>query len=479
MIQVEQLYYGSFIGGNEIKNEKELEVQNPYNQEVLGKISCASAENVREAVETADMVFRETMRQMPAYQRSEILRKTADLLESRFEDFAKLLSLEAGKPIRESRGEVTRAIQVLRFASEGAKSMTGEQIPLDAAIGGEKQIGIAKRVPLGVIAAITPFNFPLNLVLHKVAPAIAAGNTVVLKPAEKTPFSSVMIYKLLEEAGLPKGAFNIVMGPGQELADPLVTHPKVKKVTFTGSSTVGWKIKEMAKRKKVTLELGSNAPNIIFADADLDQAADAMVMGGYTYAGQACVSAQRIYVQKEVYEAFVSKLAEKARGLTMGDPLDEHTTLGPMITEDAAMRAESWIKEAAEQGAQIVTGGKRRGTFIEPTVITNATPDMKIVCQEVFAPIVAVLPFETEEEVISYANDSDYGLHAGVFTKDIERAFRLADALETGGVWINEVSVRRYDHIPYGGVKQSGIGKEGVKYAMEDMTDIKFIGIKL
>ncbi|PWA04988.1 aldehyde dehydrogenase [Pueribacillus theae] len=476
-----ELYFGSFIDGKERvgNGRKDMEVFNPFNHEVIGKISCAKKEDVEQAIANSHNVFKETMRNMPAHERSEILRKTADLLEDKFEDFAKILSLEAGKPIRESRGEVTRAVQVLRFSAEGAKNIYGEQIPLDSAIGGENQIGFTKRVPLGVVAAITPFNFPLNLALHKIAPAIAAGNTIVLKPAEKTPFSPALLYQLFEEAGLPKGALNLLMGPGTELVESLVTHPFVKKVTFTGSNAVGWKINEMAKRKKVTLELGSNAPNIIFEDSDLDLAVNAIVTGGYTYAGQACVSAQRIYVQKPVYDQFLDKLVSRLATLKMGDPLDESTELGPMITEDAAKRAEAWINEAVEQGATILTGGNCNGTMIEPTVITEVNKDMKVVCAEVFAPVVSVMPFTDEEEVIAYANQTEFGLHAGVFTKDINRAMRLADRIETGGVWINEVSVRRYDHIPYGGIKNSGIGKEGIKYAIEEMTDIKFIGIKL
>ncbi|GMA60370.1 hypothetical protein GCM10025859_08100 [Alicyclobacillus fastidiosus] len=358
MIGLDRLCYGSFIDGDERKEGRtELEVFNPYNNEVVGSMFCATAQDVKDAIDTAHRVFQDTMKTLSAHKRSDILRRTADLLEATTEKFARILSLEAGKPIRESRGEVARAVQVLRFASEAAKSVHGEQIPMDSAVGGECQIGITKRVPLGVVVAITPFNFPLNLVLHKVAPAIAAGNTVVLKPAEKTPFSPVMLYQLFEEAGLPKGALNIVMGPGQELVEPLVTNPKVKRVTFTGSGTVGWKINDMAKRKKVTLELGSNAPNIIFEDADLDVSVNAIVMGGFSYAGQTCVSAQRIYVHENVYDRFVEKLVAKVKALKIGDPLDESTDVGPMITEDAAQRAELWIKEAISQGATVLTGG--------------------------------------------------------------------------------------------------------------------------
>ncbi|RNF39957.1 aldehyde dehydrogenase family protein [Planococcus salinus] len=474
-------HFGSMIDGREISKDgrEEIEVCNPYNNEIIGKISCANHDDVRSAIDSAYQTYNNVMKKMPAHQRSEILRKTADLLESKTDEFARLLSLEVGKPITESKGEVARAVQVLRFASEGAKTLYGEQIPLDSAIGGENQIGFTKKVPIGVIAAITPFNFPLNLVLHKVAPAIASGNTIVLKPAEKTPLSSVLLYQLFEEAGLPKGAFNIVMGTGQDLVEPLVTNPKVKKVTFTGSGAVGWKIKEMAKRKKVTLELGANAPNIIFDDSHLEVAINSIVQGGFTNAGQACVSAQRIYVHEKIYNEFLEKLIEKVKLIKVGDPLDETTQMGPMITEEAANRAQLWIKEAVDQGAVVLAGGNRQGTLFEPTVISDVTSEMKVVCAEVFAPIVSVMQFAEEKEVIEKANDSDFGLHAGVFTKDINRAMRLVDAIETGGIWINEVSVRRYDHIPYGGIKRSGIGKEGVKYAMEDMTETKFVGIKM
>lgn len=481
MTRLENLYFGSFIGGNEVNKQgkEEIEVINPYTTEVIGRIASSSIEEIEQAVESANRVFHKTMKQMPAHERSAILRKTADLLEADAETFARLLSLEAGKPIRESRGEVTRAVQVLRFSSEGAKSIYGEQIPMDSAMGGESQIGLTKRVPVGVIAAITPFNFPLNLVLHKVAPAIAAGNTVVLKPAEKTPFSAVFIYRLFDQAGLPKGALNLLMGRGEDIVESLVTHPKVKKVTFTGSNVVGWKIDAMAKRKRVTLELGSNAPNIIFADCNLEKAIQAMKIGAFTYAGQACVAAQRVYVEQSIYDDFIEKFVLQVKELQTGDPFDESTDMGPMITEEAAIKAESWIKESVNEGAKILIGGERNGTLLEPTIIVDVNPDMKVVCAEVFAPIVCIIPFTSEDEVIAAANDTDFGLHAGVFTTDINRAMRLADALEMGGVWINEVSVRRHDHIPYGGVKSSGIGREGVKYSIQEMTDIKFIGLNL
>jgi acyl-CoA reductase-like NAD-dependent aldehyde dehydrogenase len=475
------MHIGSLINGVEVLGGgREIhEIKSPYNGEVVGIVEYGTCEDLEQAIQTAHRVFHETMKTMPAHRRSEILRKAADRLEEQSEEFARLLMAEAGKPIRDARGEVGRAIQLIRFASEEAKANDGELIKMDSAVGGENRIGFAKRYPLGVVAAITPFNFPLNLVLHKVATAFAAGCTVVLKPAEKTPLSAMKLAKLLEEVGYPKGALNVVNGTGIDLVEPLVTHSLVKKVTFTGSGPVGWKIKDMAGPRKVTLELGSNSPNLIFNDADLDLAVTCILKGGFAFAGQACISVQRVYVQRGVYEQVLELLVPKVSALQAGDPALETTDIGPMITEQAAMRAEEWIREAASQGAVILTGGDRMGNIVSPAVITNTKHEMKIVCQEVFAPLITVIPFESEEEAVAAANNSDYGLQAGVFTSDINRAFRVADLLETGGVWINEVSTVRTDHIPYGGVKTSGLGKEGVKYAIEDMTETKFIGIRL
>ncbi|MFV8829945.1 aldehyde dehydrogenase family protein [Alkalihalobacterium sp. APHAB7] len=475
------LHYGSLINGEERKGSgrKSLEVKKPFDGEVLGTIDLASDEDIELALATSQNVFRSTMKRMPAHRRAEILRRTGDLLAERTKEFAQVLALEAGKPIRDARGEVGRAVQVLYFAADEAKKIKGELVPMDSAVGGENRIGMVRRIPIGVVVAITPFNFPLNLALHKLGPAFAAGNTVVLKPAEKTPFTSYMLAKLFEEAGLPKGALNLVMGIGSEVGEKLVTDDRVSKITFTGSPTVGKIIKNQAGLKKVTLELGSNSPNIIFSDGDIETAATSLVKGAFAFAGQVCISAQRIYVQKGVFQQFQDKFVRQVKELKVGNPKEETTDIGPMITEEAAIRAAEWVAEARDQGATLLTGGTRSGNLFEPTVLVNVEPQMKVVCQEVFAPIVSIIPFETEEEVIGYANDSDFGLQAGVFTKDINRAMRLADELETGGVWINEMSTYRQDNYPYGGVKLSGVGKEGVKYAVEDMTDIKFVGIKL
>ncbi|MBM7583616.1 acyl-CoA reductase-like NAD-dependent aldehyde dehydrogenase [Bacillus pakistanensis] len=472
--------YGSIINGQE-RNEKQretLEVRNPFNQEKVAELALATQSDLEDAVNNSFDTFHSTMKVMHAHQRSDILRKAADLLEGKVEEFAQTIVKEAGKPIKYSRDEIKRSIQVLRFSSELAKNITGEVIPMDAAIGGENRMGLVTRKPLGVVGAITPFNFPLNLSLHKIAPAIAAGNTIVFKPAENTPISAYLLVKLFQEAGLPKGVLNLLMGTGK-VGEPLVTHKKVHKITFTGSLPVGRKIRESAGFKKVTLELGSNSPNILFEDADIESAVKDLVKGAFAFSGQVCISAQRVYVHKSIYDSFLEKYIKETESLTIGNPEKEETDIGPMINEDEAMRAKQWIDDAVEKGAKIEIGGERNGTVLSPTIMTNVDHNMKIIAEEVFAPIVSVIPFETEDEVVNYSNDSIYGLQAGVFTKDIDRAMRVANQLEMGGVWINEISTYRQDNHPYGGVKQSGIGKEGVKYAIEDMTEIKFIGVKL
>jgi acyl-CoA reductase-like NAD-dependent aldehyde dehydrogenase len=473
--------YGSIINGQERNEEHRdtLNVNNPFNQEKVAELALSKRTDLEDAVNNSFDTFHSTMKVMPAHQRSDILRRAADLLEEKENDFAETIVKEAGKPIKYSRDEIKRSVQVIRFASELAKNITGEVIPMDAAIGGENRMGLVKRIPLGVVGAITPFNFPLNLSLHKIAPAIAAGNTIVFKPAEKTPVSAYMLVKLFQEAGLPNGVLNLLMGTGEEVGAPLVTHEKVHKITFTGSLPVGRKIRESAGFKKVTLELGSNSPNILFEDANIESAVTDLVKGAFAFSGQVCISAQRIYVHKNIYEQFLEKYIKQTKALNIGDPKDEETDIGPMINEEAAKRAKLWIDDAVEKGAKIETGGEQTGTVLTPTIMTNVDRNMKIIAEEVFAPIVSVIPFEREDEVVKFANDSIYGLQAGVFTKDIDLAMRVADQLEMGGVWINEISTYRQDNHPYGGVKQSGIGKEGVKYAIEDMTEMKFIGIKL
>lgn len=472
---------GSIIDGKERKeeNRESMMVVNPYNQETVAELKLATKKDLDDAVDSCFNIFHSTMKVMPAHERAAILKRVADLLEERTEDFALTICKEAGKPIKGCRGEVGRSVQLIRFAADHAKNITGEVIPMDAAIGGENRLGLVKRIPLGVVGAITPFNFPLNLSLHKLAPALAAGNTVVFKPAEKTPVTAYKLVQLFQEAGLPDGAINLLIGTGKEVGEPLVTHDKVHKISFTGSLAVGKNIVETAGFKKVTLELGSNSPNILFKDANIDYAAKALVKGAFAFSGQVCISAQRIYVQKDIYDTFLENYVKQTEMLKIGDPLDEKTDIGPMINEETSKRAKQWIDDAVGKGAKVETGGERNGTVLSPTIMTNVDANMKVIAEEVFAPIVSVIPFDTEDEVVGFSNDSIYGLQAGVFTKDIDRALRVADKLEMGGVWINEISTYRQDNHPYGGVKQSGIGKEGVKYAIEDMTEMKFIGVKL
>lgn len=481
MSKVDLMNVTSLIEGKSVRHSaaNEMEVFNPFNDEVVGKVSLASEEIAEKAIESAYDVFHHTMKKMPSYKRADILRKTAVLLKERTEDFAKILTMEAGKPVRDARAEVGRSIQVLQFAADEAKKIGGELVPMDAAIGGENRIGMVRRNPIGVVSAITPFNFPLNLALHKLAPAFAAGNTVVLKPSGQTPLSAYMLAKLFEEGGLPQGALNLVIGKSSEVGGVLVEDPRISKITFTGSPAVGINLRKKAELKKVTLELGSNSPNIIFKDGDIEAAAKGLVKGAFAFSGQVCISAQRIYVQKEVYQEFLHQFVALTNNLVLGDPAEEETDIGPMISEQEAIRAEDWIKEAVKANGKVVSGGNRNGMLLEPTILTNVERDMKVVCEETFAPIVSVIPFETEEEVIDMANDSSFGLQAGVFTSDVNRAMKIADSLDIGGVWINETSTYRQDNYPYGGVKLSGIGKEGVKYAVDDMTESKFIGVKL
>ncbi|RSL30206.1 aldehyde dehydrogenase family protein [Salibacterium salarium] len=472
---------GSIIHGQE-RNEDyrdTLEVKSPYDQALVTELALAKQEDLHDGVSSCYKTFHTTMKGMPAHRRADILRNAADQMERKAEEFAQAIMDESGKPITFSREEVKRSVQVLRFASELTKHVTGEVLPMDAAVGGENRMGLVKREPLGVVGAITPFNFPLNLSLHKIAPALASGNTVVFKPAEKTPVSAYKLVKLFQDAGLPDGALNLLLGTGEETGEPLVAHENVHKITFTGSLPVGRKIRESAGFKKVTLELGSNSPNILFEDTDVKETVKALVKGAFAFSGQVCISAQRIYVEKSIYEPFLEEYVKQTEDLTVGDPVREDTDIGPMINEEEAERAKLWIDDAVEKGAVVQTGGEQNGTMLTPTIMTNVESNMKIIAEEVFAPIASIIPFETEKEVITFANDSIYGLQAGVFTKDINRAMRVANQLEIGGVWINEISTYRQDNHPYGGVKQSGIGKEGVKYALEDMTEMKFIGIKL
>lgn len=390
------------------------------------------------------------------------------------DELSRTLCLESGKPIKHARGEVTRAVSTLTIASEEAGRIGGETVPLDITPAAGDRLGIVRRFPLGPISGISPFNFPLNLVCHKVAPALAAGNTITLKPASATPLSALLLGDILLQAGMIPGAYN-VLPCSASVAEPLVTDPRLKMITFTGSAEVGWGLKTRAGKKRVCLELGGNAAVVVEPDADMDFAVQRSVLGGYAYAGQICISVQRIFVQRDVYQTFRDRFVEGVNNLILGDPLLEETDVGPMIDEPSAVQTEAWVEEACAAGAKILTGGERNGTFFQPTVLEGAPRDAKVACEEVFAPVVVLDAYDRFEEALERVNDSVFGLQAGIFCKDVEKVFRAFNDIEAGGVIVNDIPTYRVDHMPYGGVKDSGFGREGVKYALEEMTEIKLM----
>lgn len=466
------------IGGHWLPAEESFEVTNKYNGELLGRVPTCDKEIFEMAVRAAQDGL-EILSNTPSYQRAQILSKTSQLIESVKDDLAELIAREAGKPIKQALTEVERAVQTFQFASEESKNIRGETVPLDAAVGSERKVGFYLRFPVGVVGAITPFNFPLNLVAHKVAPAIAAGCSVILKPSSLTPLIAIRLGEFMQEAGLPAGGLNIVFGSGDTVGSWIVSNPRIALVSFTGSPPVGKMIKESSGLKKVILELGSNSAVIVDDSADLESAVSLSVKGGFNFAGQSCISVQRIFVHKLIFDKFKDSLLSEVKKLKVGNPSSQDTDVGPMITETEAKRIESWVSEAVSQGAKILHGGKRQSQFYQPTVLTNVKPDMKVLANEVFAPLVSLIPFADFEEALNLANDSVYGLQAGIFTKDIQKAFAAVKKLKVGGVMINDVSTYRVDHMPYGGVKESGIGREGVKYAVEEMTDIKMVCFNL
>lgn len=465
-----------YIDGRWVATPRAVEVRHKWNGELLGNVGLAEREHVDAAVAAAERAAR---RPLDAYRRYEILRDAARMIEDKAETFARLIACEGGKPLKDARAEVERGIQTLTLSAEEAKRIHGETVPLDAAPGGSGRVGVALRVPVGVVAAIAPFNFPLNLVLHKVGPALAAGNAVVLKPATATPLTSALLCEVFERAGLPPGFLNLVVGPGDPVGDWLVEAPAVRLVTFTGSPAVGRRIKARSGLKKVVLELGNNSANIVHADADLPRAAELLTRKAYGSAGQFCVSVQRIYVHRDVAERFAELMCEAIARLKVGDPEDPETDVGPLISEAEARRVESWIEEAVAGGARILAGGRRRGALVEPTLLAGVRPDMKVVCQEVFGPVASIVPYDDFDEAIRAVNASPYGLQAGVFTRDLALAWRAAREIEGGGVIVNDTSSFRADLMPYGGVKESGIGREGPRYAVEEMTDVRMVVFNL
>jgi len=466
-----------FIGGEWVEGGPRLEVRNKYSGEVVGTIPEARREEVEAAVEAARRAA-EVMAELPAHRRGEILRRAAELIRERREEFARTIAAEAGKALKFARIEVDRGISTFTVASEEAKRIHGETVPMDAVPAGEGYFGFWVRRPVGVVAAITPFNFPLNLVAHKVAPALAAGNSVVLKPASSTPLTAVLLCQVLQEAGLPPGAVNLVVGPGSTVGEWLVTDPRVAKVSFTGSPPVGRRITEIAGIKKVTLELGNTSPVVVAPDVDLEFVARRCAVGAYYNSGQVCISVQRIYAAEGAYEPFVERFVRASEEMVVGDPLDERVDVGPMIDEREARRIEAWVEEALAGGARALTGHRRQGAVYWPTVLVDVKPDMKVVAQEAFAPVASVIRADDFEQALEQANATEYGLQAAVFTRDVDRLFRAVRKLNFGGVIVNDTPAYRADHMPYGGVRGSGIGREGVRYAIEEMTNIQMVVIR-
>jgi len=452
------------------------QVRSPFDGRLVVEVAKGDAADVGRAVAAASRVH--AAGALPLSRRIEILDAAAVALVERAETFARAIALECAKPIKTARGEVSRAVDTLRFTAAEARTQSTSTVPVHAVASGEGKLAYTLRVPIGVVAAIAPFNFPLNLVMHKVAPAVAVGCPVVLKPASQTPVSALLLAQLFADVGLPAGWLNVVTGGGSEVGVPLSTHPDVAYVTFTGSPSVGWGISAAAPRKKVRLELGSNAPLIVDERSDWRAAAEAAAFGGFVQAGQSCVSTQRIFVHRAHVDRFTDLLAEMVSTLVVGDPLDETVDVSAVINSGEAERIESWIQEARQGGATVVIGGERDGAVVSPTILRDVSPEMSVQCREVFGPVVTIVAFDDFADALAQANDSDFGLNAGVFTDDIAHALEATRRLEFGSVYINDAPTVRVDLQPYGGVKDSGNTREGPHYAMEEMTDVKFVTIR-
>ncbi len=467
-----------YVGTEWVDKPKTIPVINPFDGSQIDTVPKADADDIERALATAVRGAR-AMRKLTGYQRYQILHKAADLMAQHADDLARTITLEEGKIIGEARFEVTRATEIINLSAEEAKRLYAEVIPLDGAPGTVNKFGFTVRVPCGVVVGISPFNFPLHLVCHKVGPALAAGNSVILKPATDTPLSGLKLVKILLEAGTPPEAIQCLTGAGSEVGEALCRDPRVRKITFTGSRDVGERICQVAGLKKVTMELGSNSPLIVMPDADLEKVASAVAATGYSNAGQVCISLQRVLPLKGIYNDFLNALKPKVAALVTGNPLEEQTKVGPMVRERDAERVEEWVKEAVKAGAKLVTGGERRGAIYAPTVLADVKPDMQVSKSELFGPAVAVTPVGTIDEAIAMANDTNYGLSAGIFTQNIDWAMKFVHEVESGNLHINWGPQWRADLMPYGGLKESGFGKEGPKYAVQEMTETKMVVIHL
>ena len=467
----------NLIGGEWRGSDDVMEVRFPYDGSVVGAVSMASASDMEDAMAAAARGF-EVTRRLPSHRRSEILNDIVRLLRERFDEVVEAMILEGGKNRKTALGETARALETLKVSSEEARRIGGEVFSIDWTAAGENRQGFTRRQPVGPVLGITPFNYPVNLACHKLGPAIAAGNPIIIKPAEKTPLSSVILAEIVLEAGFPPEAFSMLnaWGPDTEI---MVTDPRIAMISFTGSGRVGWALKSKAGQKKVTLELGGNAGVIVHDDANLADAAGQAAAGAFANAGQNCISVQRLLIQRGIFEDFTDLFVDQVQALKLGDPRDPDVDIGPMISPADAERAEAWVEEARKAGASVLLGGERDGCMFPPTVMSETTKEMRVNCEEVFAPIVTVSPYETWDDAVATINDSPYGLQAGVFTSDIKRVMDAWERVDVGGLHINSVSTFRVDHMPYGGVKASGYGREGIRYAIEDMTELRLMTLNL
>lgn len=466
------------LDGTWVERDARIEVRNPQDDSLVDTVPKATGEDMRQALDAAQ-AGAAVARNLPVHRRMAILQDAVDRIEARHEEYAQVLAREGIKTIREARAEVTRCIDTLRLSAEEARRVVGETIPFDQRPGSEGRVGYYRREPLGVIAAITPFNDPLNLVAHKVGPALAAGNAIIVKPDSKTPLSALMLARAIHQAGVPAGVLQVIPGPGREIGDVLITDPRVRMISFTGGTETGEAIVRKAGLKKVTMELGSNSPVIVMDDADLDRAVEASVSGAFWAAGQNCLHVQRLFVHETVYDEFAQRFVDGARRYRVGDKLDEATDMGPLINESAAQRVERMVDEALEAGATLLTGGERNGAFYAPTVLEQVPDSVELSCEEVYGPVTALYPFTTFDEAIRRANDVRYGLQAAIFTQDLDVAHRAIAGLHCGGVMVNDSTDYRIDAMPFGGVKWSGLGREGVRCAVEEMTEPKVVCFNL
>ena len=467
-------HYRMLIAGEWTDAGERHPVRNPFDGEVLGDLPQADADMVETAI-AAVWEGRKEMAALPAHRRAGILHRAATLVQENHKALTTRIVLEAGKAWKWAATEVDRAVENLIFAADEARRMHGETVPMDASAGSETRMGFWFREPIGLVGAISPFNFPLNLLVHKMAPAVAAGNAVIAKPASNTAGPAQLFFELLLEAGVPPAGLALLYGSGRTVGEAIVRDERVGKVTFTGSVPVGKRITTLTGPKKVTLELGSNSGTIVDENADIDLAVKRNLMGAFAFSGQVCISVQRIFLHKAIAAEFTEKFVAGTQALNIGDPMDPHTDVGPMISLEEAQRAEQWVKDARKAGATVLTGGERRDGLLQPTVLADVTPDMDVMCSEVFAPIVSLVTCDSFEEAVRMCDDSRFGLQAGVFTRDIDRAFQAIRGINVGGVIVNDVPTYRVDHMPYGGNKDSGVGREGARFAVEDMTTLKMV----